>query len=1045
MRAEFRVLGEPEALVDGRAVEIGHPRQRALLVALLLAANRPVPYDELVDQVWGVRLPRRPRNTLYGYVSRLRSALAVAPGVVLERQSGGYLLRLDPDCVDVHRFRNLVVRAGRTDDDAVALELLDQALRLWRGPLAGPDTPWLGGLRDRLHGEWTAARLDRADRGLRLGRHAELLADLGSVAAASPWDERVAGQFMLALYRSGRQVDALEHYQRFRTRLVDEVAVEPGADLRRLHQRILTADPTLSVAVPGPVSAGDVSDRAADPTLSIVVPDSVSAGDVSDRAADSTLAGVAAGPVPAGDVPVRADPAFRAEPRRGLPAPLTSLVGRADELARIGLLLSRGRLVTLTGPGGTGKTRLAVEAASREPGDACLVDLAPVPPADVPQAVAGALGLRDATLPTAAGRTAAGPVERLVAALAEHRLLLLLDNCEHVLDVAAGLAHRLLTECPGLRVLATSREPLGITGEALCPVPPLAAPPPEAEVGAIADYPAVRLFTDRAGAVAPDFTLDAANAATVSRICRTLDGLPLAIELAAARIRALPVAELAARLDDRFAVLSRGSRTAVPRHRTLRAAVAWSWDLLDPAERRLASRLSVFSGGFGPEAARQVCAAGAGAEAVEDLLAGLADRSLVERVTGDDLRYRMLETIRVFCADQLDGPTQRRQLRVAHANYFLDLTRAVEPRLLRDTQLEALRRLDAERDNLHAALRSAIRDDPRIALPLFAALLPYWWLRGGRHTCEVLAAELLAGLTAGPPEGLTQEYALCLLVDAAKQPDSVVAAARVAAAGAIVAGLDRQPRHPFLGMLWGRAAVPGQPLPAPAGPPVELDPWSRALEQWGIGHGLLFGGDADAAEQAFHRALRGFRALGERWGTALALSALGTVAERRGGYATAVACTAEAVELADQLDCPADLATLLCQHAGHSLLAADPATARFDYLRASELARAAGAPEILAEARVGLGELAQLDGDLPGARRLFEGVLTEELTAWRRPGIRSRACLGLGRLAEAAQDVDTARGWYRDALAAAHPTDRRLVGAATDRLRTLARDDSADD
>ncbi|GAA3750726.1 BTAD domain-containing putative transcriptional regulator [Plantactinospora mayteni] len=1034
MRVEFRVLGEPEVLVDGRAVEIGHPRQRALLVALLLAANRPVPPDELVDRVWGVRLPRRPRDTLYGYVSRLRTVLAAAPGVTLSRQSGGYLLRLDPDRVDVHRFRNLLVQARRTADAAAAVDLFDQALRLWRGPVTGPDTPWLTGLRDQLDGERTAARLDRADRGLRLGRHAELLTELGSAAADSPWDERVAGQLMLALHGCGRQVDALEHYRRFRTRLVEEVGLEPGAELHRLHQRILGADPALASGVP--------DDPDAEPG------------------------------------PVRADPG--AGPGRGLPAPLTSLVGRADELARVGLLLARGRLVTLTGPGGTGKTRLAVEAASREPGRACLVDLAPTPPADVPQAVAGALGLRDAILAAATERPAPGPVDRLVAALADQRLLLVLDNCEHVLDAAATLAHRLLTHCPGLRVLATSREPLGITGEALCPVPPLASPPPAAGAGTIADYPAVRLFVDRAGAVVPDFALDPANAETVSRICRTLDGLPLAIELAAARIRALPLGELAARLDDRFALLSQGSRTAAARHRTLWAAVAWSWDLLDPAQRRLASRLTVFSGGISPAAARRVCAPEAGHDTVVDLLAELADRSLIERVAGDELRYRMLETIRAFCAEQLgkpterrsdqldgptgphseqlgkptgrrsdqldgpaerraeqfDGPTERQRLRVAHAGYLLELARAAEPRLLRAEQLPALRRLDAERDNLHSALRWARHDDHRLALTLFAALLPYWWLRGDRNACEVLAGELLAALPADPPAGLSQEYALCLLVDAASGRDGATPAT-LSTVESLVRGLGRQPRHPFLAMLWGRVAEPGRLLPVPDGPPLDPDPWSRALARWGVGHGLLFGGDVNAAERAFAEALREFRALGERWGSALALAALGTVAQRHGEYAAAVAYTAEAIELAEQLDCTPDLATLLCQHAQGSVLAGDPAAARAGYRRADELARAAGTPEILAEVRVGLGELARLDGDRAEARRLFETVLAAEVPAWQAPGIRSRALLGLGQLAEVETGPDAARDCYEQVLATAHATDRQLVVIATERLRAL--------
>ncbi|WP_207928920.1 BTAD domain-containing putative transcriptional regulator [Actinomadura sp. 6K520] len=340
-------------------------------------------------------------------------------------------------------------------------------------------------------------------------------------------------------------------------------------------------------------------------------------------------------------------------PRVRLPAPLTSFVGRAEELRLVGGMLAAGRLVTLLGPGGAGKTRLAVEAARRAGGEVCFVDLAPVDADEVPQALLGALGLRAAGMRPVPGGPA-GTEERLITALDGRPTLLVLDNCEHVVAAVAGLTHRLLVACPELRVLATSREALGITGEALRPVPPLEPPPEGAPDGEAAAYPAVRLFLDRAAAVRPGFVLEGD---AVARICRALDGLPLAIELAAARLRSLPVEQVAARLDDRFRLLSRGDRTAAPRHRTLRAVVEWSWGLLDAEEQILARRLTVFTGGFTLEAATGVCDLGD----TDELVAGLADKSLLQ---ADGSRYRMLDTVRAFCAERLGKAVPRGARRV---------------------------------------------------------------------------------------------------------------------------------------------------------------------------------------------------------------------------------------------------------------------------------------------------------------------------------------------------------------------------------------------
>ena len=295
-------------------------------------------------------------------------------------------------------------------------------------------------------------------------------------------------------------------------------------------------------------------------------------------------------------------------------------MGREEELGRLGKLLGESRLVTLTGPGGAGKTRLSVEASGRLAGELAdgiwFVPLAPVRDAlDVPQAVLTAIGVQDAGWldPAEAARLAAlAPAERLADVLARRELLLVLDNCEHLVDAVARLAGLVLSRAPGVRILATSREPLGITGETLCPVPSLELPPEDAGAEEAARFAAVALFTDRAAAVRPGFTVDHATAGPVVRICRALDGIPLAIELAAARLRALTPAQVADRLDDRFGLLSMGSRSALPRHQTLRAIVDWSWELLDEPERVALRRLSVFRGGATPESAEAVCALGRG-------------------------------------------------------------------------------------------------------------------------------------------------------------------------------------------------------------------------------------------------------------------------------------------------------------------------------------------------------------------------------------------------------------------------------------------------
>ncbi|RCV49573.1 BTAD domain-containing putative transcriptional regulator [Marinitenerispora sediminis] len=977
----FGILGPVDVrLADGSPLAVGGPRVRALLALLLLDAGRPVGTDRLLDGLYGAEPPAAAANALQSQVSRLRRALRPVSGgrELVERLPGGYRIAVAPEDVDAHRFERLAARgrhALASGDPRRAAALLREALALWRGPALADLAGMAGTASGAPHVDAHAARLaelrlatveDRVEADLALEPHGALVAELRELVAAHPLRERPAAQLVRALHARGRRAEALAVYREARRRLVDELGIEPSAELAAAQLAVLRAEPA---------------------------------------------------------------PAPPAPRRSVLPAQLTSFVGRDTELERVVALLETARLVTLTGPGGSGKTRLAVEAAARRPVDVCFVELGRVESPDVvPQAVAAALGLRDAALlpPLVTGGPPppADAAERLAAALAERRLLLVLDNCEHVVVAAARLAGRLLGTCPALRVLATSREPLGITGETLCPVPPLALPPPGVPAAEAPRFPAVRLFAERAAAVRPGFTVNGGSAEAVLHICRALDGLPLAIELAAARLRSLPVGEVAARLDDRFQLLSRGSRTAEPRHRTLRAVVEWSWDLLDDAERRLARRLTVFAGGATVEQAARVCGVSE-AEAV-DLLTGLADKSLVEAAGDDPQRFRMLATVRAFCAERLADAGEVERTRRAHALYHRGRVLAAAPRLRGSGQLEWLRRLDAEHDDILAALRWAVRAGEReFALEMLAALTSYWWLRGRRVEGAAVARDLLKDLAAEPPAGLEEEYALCALVAATAPsdllPDRAVDEERLAG------GLSGPLRHPFLLVLWGRfAGVPGERGPrmiALERFATDRDPWVQALVRTGLAYRRLAEGRVAESEREFAAGLEGFRSVGERWGMAIALSELGTLAAWRGDWAAASAMAAEALELFGALDAAEDMADVLCQRAAGRLRAGDLAGARSDGERAAELARRAGSPEQLALAHLGLGEVARQHGDLAGARLRFETALRDCPTGWfSAEDARTRLHIALGRIAELEGDAARARDHHGAVLAALAPT-----------------------
>ncbi|WP_354639951.1 ATP-binding protein [Kitasatospora camelliae] len=681
----YGILGTTTAQQDdGTPVPLGGARLRALLAALVLRQGRPVPADLLVDEVWDADPPQDAAAALQTLVGRLRRTVGRAE--IGSGPAGYWLSAAASDLGDFQRLTAEGRRALEGERYAEAAERLDAALALWRGP-ALADLPDRGGPATRLEAQRDEARRQRLEAGLRLGRAAELLAELIEAAGSRPLDEPVQALLIRALADTGRTAEALQSYERVRRALAEQLGTDPGPELRALHRGLLG---------PQEPAGGGQAPAAAAPPRPAEAPRPRAAGNLRPR--------------------------------------LTSFVGRDSDLAAVRQALKAGRLTTLTGPGGSGKTRLSVEAGRREqaagswPDGVWLVELAPLDaPEAVPGAVVTALGLRETVLHT--GSTVAealenretDPVRRIVEHCARRRMLLVLDNCEHLIAAAAELADQLLVECPQLTVLATSREPLGVPGEAVLPVEPL----PEAV--------ALRLLAERGAAARPGFD-PAEDPRACAEICRRLDGLPLAIELAAARLRGLTPRQLADRLDSRFALLTAGSRTLLPRQQTLRAVVDWSWDLLGKRERAVLRRLAVFAGGCTLEDAEEVLADGVEVprEEVADLLLSLVDKSLVVADLAGP-RYGMLETIHEYAAEQLARAGEEEQVGRRHLIRFRETVRRAELDLHGPRQLNALAVLDREQENVRAALRRAVdTGDEQEALVLVLGLSGYWALRDHR-------------------------------------------------------------------------------------------------------------------------------------------------------------------------------------------------------------------------------------------------------------------------------------------------------------------------
>jgi predicted ATPase/DNA-binding SARP family transcriptional activator len=675
----FGLLGPTTVVGEAGTIVVNGVLRRRLLVRLLVSANRPVQVGRLQDDLWEGALPASAASTLKSHVSLLRRSLGPER---LSHRDGAYLLTVGLDELDVSIFER-EASAGRgllgTGDAAGAAATLGQGLARWRGRALADvaDTSWgepeavrLEELRAAVVECWLEARLA-------LGETHEVVPDAEAAVAEHPLREALWAKLMTALYLSGRQADALRAFQRLRELLGDELGITPSPDLVVLESAILRQE--------------------LEPARSRL-------RNVSLQAASSAH-------------------------HSNLPPELTSFISRPAELAEVVSLLEEPGLVTLTGTGGTGKTRLALKVA-REAEDrfdgVWICELAPLEArADVGRELASVLGCTDQ-----AGVDLVGTVAQR---LSEGSHLVILDNCEHLVDAAAALAERLVRAVPGIRVLATSRSPLGVTGEVLHRVPPMSVPADDADAESLLDFEAVRLFLARAKSQQPGFAIDAENFRPVASVCVRLDGIPLALELAAARMRTLSVSDIEHRLDDRFRLLTSGAPAAPARQQTLRSLIDWSYDLLDGAERAVLGCLVVFVGGFDLEAAESV----ATCETVErsavlDVVSSLVDKSLLQVDTSRGAaRYRMLETVREYAAGKpADGDQQT--ARAAHARHFLGLVELAAPHFSGSDQLHWRVRLERDEDNLRTAFAALIAalGEGEAALRFGAAVSKFWNSRG---------------------------------------------------------------------------------------------------------------------------------------------------------------------------------------------------------------------------------------------------------------------------------------------------------------------------
>jgi predicted ATPase/DNA-binding SARP family transcriptional activator len=851
---------------------------------LLLRAGEAVSTDELVEALWPQAPPANALTALQGYVLQLRRLLEPETSdgryQILVTKPTGYALAIEPEQLDLRRFERLLVKgrtllaAGSATDSA---DVLREALGLWRGPP----------LSDFRYDTFTQAAViqleelrlacleERIGADLALGRHTELVGELESLVDEHPLRERPRGQLMLALYRARRQAEALEVYQSFRRLVAEGLGIEPSAELRKLQTAILRQDSFLAVE-PAEIAA-----------------------------------------------------------RRHIPAPATPIIGRNSEQAELSaLLITEGaRLVTITGPGGVGKTRLAIEVASELAesftGGVFFVALAPLQDAAlVPSAIAGALGVRE---------SGDQPLlETLKGHLRNQRALLVLDNFEHVLD-AAHVAAELLAGAPALAILATSRGPLHLYGEHEHALEPLALPDPNRTPAPaeLASVDSVALFHARARAVNRRFELTAANANAVAEICERLDGLPLALELAAARAKLLPPDEVLARLEESLPVLTGGPRDAPARQRTLRATIGWSYALLEDNERTLFRRLAVFAGGCTIEAAEAVC------DAELDTLAALVEASVLRSidVPGGERRFSMLRVVREYAAEKLEGSGEADDVRARHMEYLLDFGRDANARMTGAEQAAQLQRVAHEHDNIRATLAWALEQDPEQALRLVAQLQRFFYLRG--YSAEGVRA--LESALAQAPEA-----------------EPALRARALRSAGTLAEGIgDFTRARSYL--------EDGVEQFRRLGDPKEL-----AATLNNLGAVAVRQGDVAGARGYFAESLEVKRVLGDRHGTAVSLSNLGMLEARAERFESARECQEEARSILRELGDENGLANCLTALAELALLEGALAEARALLAEAIPLTEHVGDRAATVEALSLLARLGLEGGDGARAREHAE-------------------------------------------------------------------------
>ncbi|WP_414941738.1 BTAD domain-containing putative transcriptional regulator [Amycolatopsis sp. cmx-11-51] len=923
-RVRFGVLGPLTVWrEDGVPVTPQGADLRSLLAVLLANEGVAVPVERLIADLWPDSLPAHPTNALQVRVSRLRRLLGSS---TIELTGAGYRLDTPADTIDAIRFQQLLSEARNVHDPLPRRHLLSEGLALWRGDalmefadeaFAQPTAERLGQLRLLAVEELVETRLD-------LGEHSGLVAELAGWIHRYPHRERLRAAHVRALYRDGRQGDALASYAAFRRALAEEHGLDPSPELIALQHAILTRDPTLDT------------------------------------------------------------PPSRL--RTNLPAQVTALIGRDRMITDVAEVVRNARLVTLTGPGGVGKTRLGFAVADLL-ADAFsdgmwLVELAGTRSGDeIAEAVMRVFGLRENTM--LGGLPPAAPtahVERLSAFLRDRSVLLLLDNCEHATEPVAGLVRTLLAAAPGLKVLATSRAPLDIPGEILQAVPSLDLPEVGAEADKVRQSSAVRLFSTRAVEARSTFTVDSSNAGEVADLVRSLDGLPLALELAAAKMRALGLPELVARLDDRFHLLSGGNHGAPARQRTLPALLDWSWELLTEPERIVLRRLAVLDGGS-LEAVEEICSDETiDRRDVAAILARLVDRSMV--VVSESCRYGLLMTVAAYARTRLAEAKETDTFRGKHARYYVDLAEELAPGLFGPRQRSSLERLDVEVGNFHSALATTADDSASdIALRLLDALTWYLLLRGRVQQAARWARRALAAPGAASQmlyaRAKCWQTGLAILLDS--EPDRAshtrTALAQFDDAGDLT-GLSMA--QWFLGyvLLHAGDVDVSEDLTekSSAGFRSLGDAWGMAVCASLRAHHAILRGDRTSAAVAAEEALAGFRGLGDRGGELLTIYPRAVLAEYGGDHVAAERLHRDGLALADQLGMWAEAAD---RHSGLGKLALtrqDYDVARKHFEAARKLAADHSFKPAEAIAMTGLGQICLRTGDLAAAEKLLREV-----------------------------------------------------------------------